>query len=621
MPPSAARSRPAWSSPRRAKRPGPRTPPPERPGGGRRRRRASALARLLEDSSTERPHTGRRCSSPSRCRPCRSWCSGSPSAPRSPPSSRRPLPGILPRTDRRWPCRSRQRPAWPAGLRVRLGADRRAAGRSAARPGAALAFLLSAPAINPVVMVATAVAFPGRPEVVLARFLASLAATRRRAGVGAHRPGRACSTGSPRRHDHGPRRWPCWWRPRSTTCSTPAGSSSSARRPPRRCRRSCPASSSTRSPTPGPGGSWRWRLAVVMAICSEADAFVAASLTQFSLTARLAFMVVGPMVDVKLVALQAGTFGPRFAALRPADPGGGGGVQRGRRMVAPVSGRPAGRSACCSVRPAAPGGTLSAYGRYVRLDGPVAGARRRRGDRPRLGTHWCARSATARSSPRPSRSRRTPARGWGWLLLAPIAALLLVAPPTLGSYGVDRGAQGGHPRRRRRPDPLRRRRPGRHDAAGVRPARFDQDGASFRRRRPAHRVRGGPADGGFRLARYQIACCAADAAPVVVREIGGLEPRPHRRGRSRAHQPGGGELAALAATNVVELPATNDPRYASGQTPLGAAQAHGPGGASAASSCASWPVVTIWNPQARRPSAGPRRDGGAAPELIVPEAS
>ena len=55
-------------------------------------------------------------------------------------------------------------------------------------------------------------------------------------------------------------------------------------------------------------------LAVVLAICSEADAFVAASLTQFSLTARLAFMVVGPMVDVKLVALQAGTFGRRFTS-------------------------------------------------------------------------------------------------------------------------------------------------------------------------------------------------------------------------------------------------------------------------------------------------------------------
>jgi uncharacterized protein len=34
---------------------------------------------------------------------------------------------------------------------------------------------------------------------------------------------------------------------------------------------------------------------------------------QFSLTARLAFLVVGPMVDLKLFAMQAGAFGRRFA--------------------------------------------------------------------------------------------------------------------------------------------------------------------------------------------------------------------------------------------------------------------------------------------------------------------
>ena len=55
-------------------------------------------------------------------------------------------------------------------------------------------------------------------------------------------------------------------------------------------------------------------LAVVLAICSEADAFVAASLREFSLTARLVFMVVGPAVDVKLIAMQAGLFGRRFEA-------------------------------------------------------------------------------------------------------------------------------------------------------------------------------------------------------------------------------------------------------------------------------------------------------------------
>src|SRR5438046_2961291 len=43
-------------------------------------------------------------------------------------------------------------------------------------PAAALAFLLSAPAINPVVLTATAVAFPRNPAMVLARFVASLLA-------------------------------------------------------------------------------------------------------------------------------------------------------------------------------------------------------------------------------------------------------------------------------------------------------------------------------------------------------------------------------------------------------------------------------------------------------------
>jgi uncharacterized membrane protein YraQ (UPF0718 family) len=54
-------------------------------------------------------------------------------------------------------------------------------------------------------------------------------------------------------------------------------------------------------------------LAVLLSICSEADAFVAASLSQFSLTARLAFLVVGPMIDLKLFAMQAATFGRGFA--------------------------------------------------------------------------------------------------------------------------------------------------------------------------------------------------------------------------------------------------------------------------------------------------------------------
>jgi uncharacterized membrane protein YraQ (UPF0718 family) len=49
-------------------------------------------------------------------------------------------------------------------------------------------------------------------------------------------------------------------------------------------------------------------LAAVLSLCSESDAFVAASFVQFGPSAQLAFLVFGPMVDMKLVALYAGTF-------------------------------------------------------------------------------------------------------------------------------------------------------------------------------------------------------------------------------------------------------------------------------------------------------------------------
>jgi hypothetical protein len=50
-------------------------------------------------------------------------------------------------------------------------------------------------------------------------------------------------------------------------------------------------------------------LAFVLSLCSESDAFIAASFIQFGAAAQLAFLVFGPMVDFKLGALYAGTFG------------------------------------------------------------------------------------------------------------------------------------------------------------------------------------------------------------------------------------------------------------------------------------------------------------------------
>ncbi|MER7012529.1 permease [Saccharopolyspora sp. NPDC000359] len=185
-------------------------------------------------------------------------------------------------------------------------------------PAAALAFLLAAPAINPVVLVSTAVAFPGEPRMVLARFLGSLLT--------------ACAMG-----------W-LWARLGRTEWL--------AERALRRVEarqggsRWVVFAESARHDLVEAGGflvlggltsavfnvlvPTEWLeslggqlvlgvlvmavLAVVLALCSEADAFVVASMPGLPLLPKLVFLVVGPAVDLKLVALQSGAFGRGFAA-------------------------------------------------------------------------------------------------------------------------------------------------------------------------------------------------------------------------------------------------------------------------------------------------------------------
>ena len=53
-------------------------------------------------------------------------------------------------------------------------------------------------------------------------------------------------------------------------------------------------------------------VAYVLSLCSEADAFVAVSFTQFPIGAQLAFLVFGPAVDLKLSFLYGATFKQRF---------------------------------------------------------------------------------------------------------------------------------------------------------------------------------------------------------------------------------------------------------------------------------------------------------------------
>jgi putative membrane protein len=152
----------------------------------------------------------------------------------------------------------------------------------------------------------------------------------------------------------------------------------------------------------------------------------------------------------------------------------------------------------------------------------------------------------------------------GWLLLAPIAALLLVAPPTLGSYGVDRGAavdvRAGAPTF----DPL-------PDGAGPAPMSLlefnqralDHDGDSFGGR--TVQLTGFVADDAtpFRLARYQVACCAVDAAPVVVRVVGTVGATPARdqwvtvTGTFRGVDDD--DVPELSATSIAEIPPPEEP--------------------------------------------------------------
>lgn len=49
-------------------------------------------------------------------------------------------------------------------------------------------------------------------------------------------------------------------------------------------------------------------LAFVLCLCSEADAFLAASFTTMSLSAKIAFLVYGPMLDIKLLLMYTRVF-------------------------------------------------------------------------------------------------------------------------------------------------------------------------------------------------------------------------------------------------------------------------------------------------------------------------
>lgn len=179
---------------------------------------------------------------------------------------------------------------------------------------AAMSFLLAAPAVNPVVIVSTLVAFPGKPEMALARFVASFCVSLVvgwlwvRVGRGV--PMGAADAGE---HEHG-RGLSGFLAAVHHDLITTVGyliigamiAASVNTFVPKRLLSSIGSHEVL-------GVLVLAGFAFIVALCSQTDAFIAASLTAFSPTARLAFLVVGPAMDVKLATLETGVFGRRFA--------------------------------------------------------------------------------------------------------------------------------------------------------------------------------------------------------------------------------------------------------------------------------------------------------------------
>ena len=180
--------------------------------------------------------------------------------------------------------------------------------------GPATAFMICAPSANPVVLAATAAAYPGEPMVVGARFAAALLLA---SCVGwltsVDRLGRPRPAEPDRpHHAHG----------HSLTGLVGLAADDALRSLGLLAAGAAAAATLVVWLPRGLLAGLADRpllsvvalamLATLLSVCSQADAFIARTFVGFSRTAQLAFMVVGPAVDVKLAAMQTATFGARF---------------------------------------------------------------------------------------------------------------------------------------------------------------------------------------------------------------------------------------------------------------------------------------------------------------------
>ncbi|MGH2710359.1 MAG: permease [Actinomycetota bacterium] len=184
-------------------------------------------------------------------------------------------------------------------------------------PAAAITFMLAAPILNPVVLVATAVAYRGRdillPMVLGRAGLGLLVAIVAGWVIGSGR-GREILRADRRKepHDHGEvpeKRWSEYFGHLASDFTMLArylviGAAIAAALQtflPQQVLASVAG-------TPVLNILALMVLATLLSLCSESDAFVAASFVQFGMSSQLAFLVAGPMIDAKLAVLYGGTF-------------------------------------------------------------------------------------------------------------------------------------------------------------------------------------------------------------------------------------------------------------------------------------------------------------------------
>jgi hypothetical protein len=171
-------------------------------------------------------------------------------------------------------------------------------------------FLAGAPLTNPIVIITTALAFPHSPGMVAARVACgfTIAAAVGAVMAGPSAPAQQQTHGQDHPHKH------------QTGWLAAVGAELSRTGPTLAVGAALAASIKAAIPTsaltsldhqPLIGAAALMLLAFVMSICSQADAFVAAALPVGALP-QLAFMVLGPVLDLRLAVLYRREFGWRW---------------------------------------------------------------------------------------------------------------------------------------------------------------------------------------------------------------------------------------------------------------------------------------------------------------------